>query len=94
MPMESRNFSVESWSALEKRIFMMLIGASTEANINWRLNLHSRKFQISEFFNVFDKFFLLCWLEYLNKSLGNIILVRGKTIKEFKIENLNQPVST
>lgn len=34
MPESSKSFSVESWAALEKRLSMMLIGASTEASIN------------------------------------------------------------
>jgi len=34
MPEQSKSFSVESWAALEKRLSMMLIGASTEASIN------------------------------------------------------------
>ena len=41
MPEHSKSFSVESWSALEKRIYQMMLGASTEANINWRLNSRS-----------------------------------------------------
>ena len=45
-----------------------------------------------KFFIYYIIFLLTLIIEYINKSLGNIVLARGKTIKEFKVENLNQPV--
>lgn len=41
MPQESRTFSVESWEALEGRAVQMQLGGTTEAEINWRVNVHS-----------------------------------------------------
>ena len=41
MPHESRSFSVESWEALESRLVQMQLGGTTEAEIDWRVNVHS-----------------------------------------------------
>lgn len=41
MPAESKNFSVESWEALESRAAQMQLCGSTEAEINWKIHVHS-----------------------------------------------------
>lgn len=71
MPEHSKSFSVESWEALEGRIYQMLISNSIEAEINWRIKSHS---------------------QFSTKSLGNIVLARGPTANELKIDKLEQKV--
>ncbi len=46
MPEKSKEFTIEMWPGMEKRIFQMLLGNSTEANINWYLKPESGSFHI------------------------------------------------
>lgn len=48
MPFESKNFSVESWEALESRVVQMQLGGSTEAEINWKIKMHTRTTRLTQ----------------------------------------------